>query len=68
MWPNRDLPCVSSRLSGSAKAIAAVTVGLGVASIPANARVLLLTDDSQIGANLRVCVDEEHRANFDQRR
>jgi hypothetical protein len=27
----------------------------------------LLTDDSQIGANLRVCADEEDRADFDQR-
>ena len=30
--------------------------------------VALLTDDSQIGANLRVCADEENRADFDQRR
>jgi hypothetical protein len=30
--------------------------------------VPLLTDDSQIGANLRVCADEEDRADFDQRR
>jgi hypothetical protein len=27
----------------------------------------LLTDDSQIGANLRVCADEKDRADFDQR-
>jgi hypothetical protein len=32
------------------------------------ASVLSLTDDSQIGANLRVCADEEDRADFDQRR
>ena len=32
-----------------------------VASVP------LLTDDSQIGANLRVCADEENQADFDQR-
>ena len=32
------------------------------------ASVALLTDDSQIGANLRVCADEENRADFDQRR
>jgi hypothetical protein len=32
-----------------------------------NASVPLLTDDSQIGANLRVCADEENRADFDQR-
>jgi hypothetical protein len=31
------------------------------------ASVPLLTDDSQIGANLRVCADEENRADFDQR-
>jgi hypothetical protein len=31
------------------------------------ASVLSLTDDSQIGANLRVCADEEDRADFDQR-
>jgi hypothetical protein len=31
------------------------------------AGVPLLTDDSQIGANLRVCADEEDRADFDQR-
>jgi hypothetical protein len=31
------------------------------------ASVPLLTDDSQIGANLRFCADEENRANFDQR-
>lgn len=37
----------------------------GAASRHAN--VPLLTDDSQIGANLRVCVDEEDRADFDQR-
>src|SRR3977135_1410588 len=29
--------------------------------------VPLLTDDSQIGANLRVCADEENRADLDQR-
>jgi hypothetical protein len=28
--------------------------------------VLSLTDDSQIGANLRFCADEENRADFDQ--
>ena len=33
----------------------------GSASVP------LLTDDSQIGANLRVCADEENQADFDQR-
>ena len=32
-----------------------------VASVP------LLTDDSQIGANLRICADEEDRADFDRR-
>jgi hypothetical protein len=31
------------------------------------ASVPLLTDDSQIGANLQVCADEENRADFDQR-
>jgi len=31
------------------------------------ASVPLLTDDSQIGANLRVCADEEDRADFDRR-
>jgi DNA-binding NarL/FixJ family response regulator len=31
------------------------------------ASVLSLTDDSHIGANLRVCADEEDRADFDQR-
>jgi PAS domain S-box-containing protein len=31
------------------------------------ASVLLLTGDSQIGADLRVCADEEDRADFDQR-
>jgi hypothetical protein len=30
------------------------------------ASVPLLTDDSQIGANLRVCADEEDRADIDQ--
>ena len=30
--------------------------------------VALLTDNSQIGANLQVCADEENRADFDQRR
>jgi hypothetical protein len=34
---------------------------------PAATSVPLLTDDSQIGANLRVCADEEDRADFDQR-
>jgi len=29
--------------------------------------VPLLTDDSQIGANLQVCPDEENRADWDQR-
>jgi hypothetical protein len=33
----------------------------GEASVP------LLADDSQIGANLRVCADGEDRADFDQR-
>jgi len=28
----------------------------------------LLTDDSQIGENLRACADEDDRADFDQRR
>jgi len=32
-----------------------------------NASVPLLTDDSQIGANLQVCPDEENRADWDQR-
>jgi hypothetical protein len=31
------------------------------------ASVLSLTEDSQIGANLRIFADEEDRANFDQR-
>jgi LacI family transcriptional regulator len=31
------------------------------------ATVPLLTDDSQIGANLQVCPDEENRADWDQR-
>jgi hypothetical protein len=31
------------------------------------ASVPLLTEDSQIGANLRVCADEKDRADFDQR-
>jgi hypothetical protein len=31
------------------------------------ASVPLLTEDSQIGANLRVCADEENRTDFDQR-
>ena len=31
------------------------------------ASVLSLTDDSQIGVDLRVCADEEDRADFDQR-
>ena len=31
------------------------------------ASVPLLTDDSQIGANLRVCADGEDRADIDQR-
>jgi hypothetical protein len=30
------------------------------------ASVLSLTQDSQIGANLRICADEEDRADFDQ--
>ena len=34
---------------------------------PEDASVPLLTDDSQIGANLRVCADEEDRADFDRR-
>jgi len=33
----------------------------GFSSVP------LLTDDSQIGATVRVCADEENRADFDQR-
>jgi hypothetical protein len=32
-----------------------------------NPSVPSLTGDSQIGANLRVCADEENRADFDQR-
>ena len=35
--------------------------------IARNSSVLLLTDDSQIGANLRICADEKDRANSDQR-
>jgi hypothetical protein len=31
-----------------------------------SASVLSLTEDSQIGADLRVCADEEDRADFDQ--
>ena len=34
---------------------------------PIAASVLLLTQDSQIGANLRVCADEKDRADFDRR-
>src|SRR3981081_4569406 len=40
---------------------AASSEGSPFASVP------LLTDDSQIGANLRVCADEENRADLDQR-
>src|SRR5207244_8192423 len=32
----------------------------------ADPSVLALTDDSQIGASLRVCADEKDRADFDQ--
>ena len=40
----------------------------GSAAAPAvQTSVLTLTDDSQIGANLRVCADEKDRADFDQR-
>src|SRR3979490_399953 len=35
--------------------------GCSATSVP------LLTGDSQIGANLRVCADEENRADLDQR-
>jgi hypothetical protein len=38
-----------------------------VSSFPENASVPLLTDDSQIGAHVRFCADEEDRADFDQR-
>jgi hypothetical protein len=39
-----------------------------MSSLPcAAASVLSLTEDSQIGANLRIFADEEDRANFDQR-
>lgn len=34
---------------------------------PEGASDLSLTKDSQIGANLRVCADEEDRADFDRR-
>ena len=40
---------------------ALATTVLTLASVPS------LTDDSQIGANLRVCADEENRADFDRR-
>ena len=35
-------------------------------SLAASSSVPLLTDDSQIGANLQVCADEEDRADIDQ--
>jgi hypothetical protein len=35
--------------------------------IQPGASVPLLTKDSQTGANLRVCADEENRADLDQR-
>jgi hypothetical protein len=38
-----------------------------VAGKSRGASVLSLTEDSQIGANLRIFADEEDRANFDQR-
>ena len=43
------------------------TVGSGSSDPRLEPSVPLLTEDSQIGANLRVCADEEDRADFDQR-
>jgi hypothetical protein len=48
-----------------------MTMGVAAEAMPLAGlltRVLWLTNDSQIGANLRVCVDEEDRADFVQRR
>jgi hypothetical protein len=39
----------------------------GGGQLSASASDLSLTKDSQIGANLRVCADEEDRADFDRR-
>jgi hypothetical protein len=52
---------LSSRRSAYDGWSAAIPITLQHASVP------LLTDDSQIGANLRVCADEENRADLDQR-
>ena len=41
--------------------------GRYLAAMDHAASVPLLTHDSQIGANLRVCGDEEDRADFDRR-
>jgi hypothetical protein len=41
---------------------AAIAVGVLIYRAYDTASVPLLTNDSQIGANLRVCADEENRA------
>jgi hypothetical protein len=38
-----------------------------VTTAASSASVLSLTQDSQIGANQRICADAEDRADFDQR-
>ena len=54
--------CTGNRLNAETKPIA-----VALCAPPMTASVPLPTNDSQIGANLRVCADEENRADIDQR-
>ena len=58
---------VSRRRANKVKKDERITVVIGNPPYKNQASVPLLTDDSQIGANLQVCADEEDRADFDRR-
>lgn len=65
--PDAELIALGSRLEGLLQDYFAAHLEWAP-GLDDPASVALLTDDSQIGANLQVCADEENRANFDQRR
>ena len=53
--------------SGPTNRLAAEAIVDTTVRLVKRSSVPLLTDDSQIGANLQVCPDEENRADWDQR-
>jgi putative ABC transport system substrate-binding protein len=65
--PARDMSELESIVATQAREPNSGLIAMPSSFMNIHASVLLLTGDSQIGADLRVCADEEDRADFDQR-